>query len=414
MGTDKIKSPEAGDILDQNNNVTDGALPVYFVGPDTKLGNGSYKTVFSTKVVSKNDQKADVFTVPSTLSVEKLVIGSIHSYDSTTLDNEDAKKEFINEMHMYNKFIKLGLSPKVYFVKFKHDDSSKIIQYTLDDFLKIFYSSEPVNVDKIPKNVYYLAERLRCNKDIVRHYENNFTKMLEDIKTFISTKLLNSGYVNTDIKHENLCIDSNGDIKMIDIDPYFVYEKNQNIDDHTYTTYMLFQVFIVLRKIYYIDVNHFFTKKDLTDMLLKLLTFKVRNKYDPVQGLTNYSANSEEQLYKMRMDIFQEYRKTHNDTHVANFVIDKILAAMGLKESILTVETERKDIKEEEDVEGSTKNASEKKPTISKGGRKTNRQRNAKNKFYGMHTNIARQTPPQKGGRKTRSRRRQGTRKKLS
>ena len=90
---DKIKSPEAADILDQNNNVTDGAVPVYFVGPDTKLGNGSYKTVFSTKVVSKNDEKADVFTVPSTLSVEKLVIGSIHSYDSTTLDNEDAKKE---------------------------------------------------------------------------------------------------------------------------------------------------------------------------------------------------------------------------------------------------------------------------------------------------------------------------------
>ncbi len=157
-----------------------------------------------------------------------------------------------DEMFLYDKFGKLDIAPKVYAVKIQTKDKTEIINIT--DYLKNY------TPDTSLKAKYeYLVDKLYCNEDLIYKYINrdkefNETKFFSDVKNLV-TKLVEAGYINTDIKHPNLCFD-NGVIKMIDFEHIYVKKisdlKNSDnddiIDNKHFINYMIFQVFVYLRK----------------------------------------------------------------------------------------------------------------------------------------------------------------------
>ena len=258
----------------------------YSVGPE--FGEGTYKKVYKT---SKTHGQS-VFKVAHS---KKLNDKYKNKFLIITFKNSSPEKIY-EELKLYYEFSKLGISPKVWYVSWV--DNEGLIQLSL----KYFLANWPTG---FPRNINLLMEKVDCGRNIFDHYvgDHDYERFFEDLRNFITEKIVGNGYVNTDIKPENLCIDPDtGDMLMIDLDPNFLKRTNPAIPGNPaipnypaslndiYVDYMLFQVFVVMvRTRKNVKFEKFFTQKRIINVLRELIVNIHNPNGHPLRSLIHYS-----------------------------------------------------------------------------------------------------------------------------
>ena len=116
--------------------------------------------------------------------------------------------------------------------------------------------------------------------------------MFSKLREFLEEKIVGNGYVNTDIKIANLCIDGTGKFLLIDLDPNFIQPVQSSDNSDDYVNYMLFQVYCNLcmsRKMVFSikDLNAIVQNYDLRQMIARLYSFKVDERKGHTHPLSN-------------------------------------------------------------------------------------------------------------------------------
>ena len=190
-----------------------------------------------------------------------------------------------NELKLNQEFEDLEISPKIWYVIIgdKHE------QISLRKFLTYY------NANNAPAVHSYLVEKIDCGRDMLKpEYYKDYIKLFGDLRRFISMEIVANGYLNTDIKLGNLCIDpETKEIMMIDLDPNRVMRKQVSIKDEVYVEYMLFQIFIEMVKSgHNIRFDDLFKQHDIITMIAMMMqNFTITNYiYHPLQNLFWYSG----------------------------------------------------------------------------------------------------------------------------
>ncbi len=254
----------------------------YKVGSPYEKGKGAHK------ILHKADESPNngVFKVPKNFYKDVAIL----NVRSVKPDN------IYKELNLYRDFGLQNISPKVYQVKLKGVKEP----VSLLNFISNY------QVDKIPPE-YLLVEESICGEKILDFYGSKYLEMFSKLREFLEKKIVGTnGYVNTDIKLENLCIDKNGEFKMIDLDPNFIQEievQNDQISNEDYVNYMLFQVYCLLCRRGKLDLNFkdifaICKTKNIVEMISKLKNFFiVKNRSErthPLNNLLYYSGISDE------------------------------------------------------------------------------------------------------------------------
>ena len=193
--------------------------------------------------------------------------------------------EIYDELQSYYDFGKRGISPIIYSVKVPGEEP-----LTLEDFLTNYKGKNIV-----PES--YLVEKSNCGGQILEFYENDMYGLFSNLRKFIADEIVANGFINTDIKLDNLCVDNVGNFKMIDLDPNF-FQKIQRggISVEDYINYMLFQVYVNMctsGKMQH-DYKFFFSlfsKDSLIRMIENIFNFQVTNeRTHPLRSLLWYNA----------------------------------------------------------------------------------------------------------------------------
>ncbi len=312
------------------------------IDENTKTTSGSYKTGFDVKDCSN-------FYLPPGKNPKDLFIMEYKP-------NEKLRNIF-RELQFYRDFGNAGISPIVFLVKIKQPEKPKEV-LTLDEFF-VKYPNER----SLPYAEYsYLVEKNKCNGFIISEYNKNNTveiaRLLGDFRN-LSQKIVDIGFVNTDVKLPNTCIDNNNLLKMIDFGPEFIMETDKSIDKIHYVEYMTIQFFITLynfiKKLATLGLNaeDFFDKDVVLSMIenmqLHLKNMILANKnttYNPLHMLMLYSDNN---------NIFDYFYKNRNVFNVGppEFWYDVIFKKKPRQEidmilnTLITEDAEKRRLEEE-------------------------------------------------------------------
>ena len=271
------------------NIAPSAATSATYVGINTEIGKGTYKTVYSC--IETDDVNNKIFTLPHDVSIDKLVIAvlDINKIVKYLMDEKDQEffeiyinnpqkiypktkqkweaylkklidnqiKTINEEIELQNLFFEKQLAPKIYEHRFDED-----------------------------KKMFYILEE-KCGSSFLTYINNktnqtedNFNKIVE-----LVTKIADTGYINVDIKPENTCTKfaENGSLSEIialdfDTDFFINFDlTNEEIKEHG-KIFML-TLFIAYLKKY---ANIVF-KKDIVKTHLDckkiedMLTFFARN-----------------------------------------------------------------------------------------------------------------------------------------
>jgi hypothetical protein len=311
---DSESSPKSPDSESPKSPTKTKKTDRIFIGTDRKIGEGSFKTVYSCKIT---DEDNALFELPQGTDENKLCIASIdiskiirrqtHNDKTfnTTLFNEyiaqpyDKKwyKEELNirERKMFESIIKKEirsieqeielqkelfqkqLAPQIY------DDANDYtnIYYILEEKCGLslvnyirMYSDQLENVPENENGTYNykgtIIEKLPYTDETV------FNKIVN-----LTQKLADAGYINTDLKPENTCtkIGADGslaDIIALDFDPQFFININLSLDKENLLKnakiFMLTLFIAYLGKWRYIKfveeiVEKHLTRKKISDMI---------------------------------------------------------------------------------------------------------------------------------------------------
>jgi hypothetical protein len=227
------------------------------VSPGIIVNEGASKIAFKPKIVNENPDFQVAYR--KTDFIDKYLIMQY----KTGSTRETIYKEF----ELYEKFSLLGFSPKILYVIW---EKQKHIQMPTRQFLTYFD-----NMKFLSEEIKFLVENVHCGKNIFDYYlhDQYYENFFKDLKNFIE-KIVENGYVNTDIKPGNLCIDpKTNEILMIDLDPNFLKPIQPDIEPNIYVDYMLFQFFVVMVRHNKKDVKFekFFTQNRIVEVLHELI-----------------------------------------------------------------------------------------------------------------------------------------------
>ena len=185
------------------------------------------------------------------------------------------------ELQLYYEFGQKGISPIIYFVKLP--DVKEPV--TLSKFARLYRDKHV-----IPES--YLVEKSNCGNVILDYYGSSYDLMFSNLRRFLEEKIVGNGYVNTDIKIANLCIDGTGNFLLIDLDPNFIQPLQSSGHPDDYVNYMLFQVYCNLcmsgKMVFSIkDLNAIVENYDLRQMIARLYSFKVDERKGHTHPLSN-------------------------------------------------------------------------------------------------------------------------------
>jgi hypothetical protein len=185
------------------------------------------------------------------------------------------------ELQLYYEFGQKGISPMIYFVKLP--DVKEPV--TLSKFARLYRDKRV-----IPES--YLVEKSNCGNVILNYYGSSHMLMFSNLRRFLEEKIVGNGYVNTDIKIANLCIDGMGNFLLIDLDPNFIQPVQSSGRPDDYVNYMLFQVYCNLcisgKMVFSInDLNAIVRNYDLRQMIARLHYFKVDDRKGHTHPLSN-------------------------------------------------------------------------------------------------------------------------------
>jgi hypothetical protein len=223
------------------------------------------------------------------------------------------------ELQLYYEFGQKGISPMIYFVKLP--DVKEPV--TLSKFARLYRDKHV-----IPES--YLVEKSNCGNVILEYYGSSHMLMFSNLRRFLEEKIVGNGYVNTDIKIANLCIDGMGNFLLIDLDPNFIQQVQSSGRKDDYVNYMLFQVYCNLcisgKMVFSInDLNAIVRNYDLRQMIERLYSFKVGDKKEYTHPLSNLLWYSGIQIRKRFS--YSDVNEFYNDIIKALTSLPKIPSA---------------------------------------------------------------------------------------
>ena len=254
-------------------------MPVSKLKPEEEpLGKGASKTALRTsrKVVSKVKQGKPDYA---------LAHGKNFDTEFVLMQINKNQNAMYNELKLNKEFADLEISPRIWYVIIGDEHEQISLRKFLTDY----------NETNAPVVHSYLVEKVDCGRDVLKpEYYTNYIQLFNDLRRFISMEIVANGYLNTDIKLGNLCIDpETKEIMMIDLDPNRVMRKQVGIRDEVYVDYMLFQIFVEMVKSgHNIRFDELFNQRDIITMIAMMMqNFTITNYiYHPLQNLFWYSG----------------------------------------------------------------------------------------------------------------------------
>ena len=250
-------------------------MPLSKLSTDTDVGIGAYKTakaIKTEKLLSKTPKSAPDYVLSHGKKFNKKLI---------IVEVKRNRDDMYRELELNYTFGELGISPKIWYVKVANvvpkepgvagaggggadvAGVTEIVgeQMSLRKFLRDYKAEDK------PIVTSYLIEQMDCGKNILSYYKNA-VPMFDDLRKFVK-RIVALGYVNTDIKIGNLCIDPDTkQFMMIDLDHNRFVKLQPNITDKIYEDYMLFQIFISVIKLGVpLPIKFFFNRPDLVVMI---------------------------------------------------------------------------------------------------------------------------------------------------
>jgi hypothetical protein len=272
--------------------------------PGPEIASGTNKTVRRTRT---GNHFSFVVSDTDSLNNKELVIVEF---------KRNQPKDIYEELSLYKVFGNLKISPKIMGVNIPGTG-----QISLREFLRNY------NVSNVPNGLSYLVEKFNCSEEIFRYFRDahgNFDYMhfFRKLNTFLTDKIVANSIINTDIKIPNLCVDHNGDIKMIDLDPNFIKPIQAHIDTKYYVNYMIFQVYINLVFAYNrnIRLNEIIDSASLLKMMQKMYRFADKG-FHPIFMMMWYL---EDQRFKSENDIRMNFNETQLIAHMKQAIQNKL------------------------------------------------------------------------------------------
>jgi hypothetical protein len=204
-------------------------------------------------------------------------------------------KNLKGELELYHIFAEANLSPRILYINVDGKQMS----------IRTFIS----NVNSF-KTLSYLCEKNECDDKILAHV-NDYSVFFQNVKQLFQ-KCVDIGYFNMDTKLANLCIDSAGNYKIIDLDPNFVHKivDQENNREH-YLNYMIYQLYLTIFHYYDNGVkldDTLLTRDDIVDMVSYFLKNDEimdnrRHEFNPISMMLFYSKCelAKEKISKIRM-----------------------------------------------------------------------------------------------------------------
>jgi len=180
-------------------------------------------------------------------SIDDYVIATFKKDANINMDN------LKGELELYRHFADANLSPKILYINVDGKQMS----------IRTFIS----NVNSFT-TLSYLCEKNQCDDKMLAKVKD-YSAFFKSIRQLLK-KCVDLGYFNMDTKMANLCVDSEGNHKIIDLDPKFVNKiVDQNNREH-YLNYMTYQLYLTIA--YYYDNRVKFhdtglTTNDVVDMV---------------------------------------------------------------------------------------------------------------------------------------------------
>lgn len=276
--------------------------------PGDEIASGTNKTVRRTRT---GNNFSFVVSDTDSLNNKELVIVEF---------KQNKKEEIYNELVFYERFGNLNISPKIMGVNIPGSG-----HISLRNFLRQY------NVSTVPNNVSYLVEKFNCSDDIFRYFTDsrgNFDhiRFFRDLRRFLVDKILANGIINTDIKIPNLCVDGNGDIKMIDFDPNMIKPLQSHIQRDDYVNYMLFQVYCNLIYSYKknIQLNEIIERTPFETMIRRIYRFADRE-FHPLFMILWYLGDNR---YNNDVNVVRSHFNTNDQYRVhVNSLMRNILSS---------------------------------------------------------------------------------------
>jgi hypothetical protein len=215
----------------------------FHLSPGRVTGNGAFKSAAEAVHSSRGRSS---FRIRSSEDSEYAIVTFFGKPPNQT-PRSYAKKIYA-ELLMYSKFGALGISPKIHFVRMPGIREP----ITLIKYLRQYENSEIAPEE-------YLADNNNCGNGIIGVLQNGYDTFFANLHDFLLENIIARDLINTDIKLDNLCVDNQGNLKIIDLDPNFLQpipEEYRGPDYKlAYLNYMLYQVYVELcvnsKKIYH-------------------------------------------------------------------------------------------------------------------------------------------------------------------
>jgi hypothetical protein len=269
-----------------------------------QIAHGTNKNVFAVMNATANSGEFN-FSPGSIINIEFVTVKFKNSKSS----------DIYNELMLYHNFGIMGISPIIYGVNIP-----RIGQMSLESFIKRY------NQHNVPTETMYIVEKLNCDRMVIDRFTgpNGFDAKLffDQLRDFFTSRIVANGIINTDIKIPNLCVDNNGNIKMIDLDPNFIKQIDTRISARHYVNYMLLQVYINLVVSYKqnIPITDVFSKNNDADNTVKqMYNFNDSSEFHPIFMLLWYSKNRIQNSY------ISNIRKIYTERNVRYMILSNLI-----------------------------------------------------------------------------------------
>ena len=197
-------------------------------------------------------------------------------------------------------------------------------QYTLSNFLTTFE-------DKIADygSVYYLVEKGVCGDDFVAKSDDEYMDSEdEDIASEhkqmfkemydVFERVVDKGWFNIDMKVANMC-KVNGNYKMIDFDSRLFIHTDPNIPKKSYIDYMLFMIYLNLKRFGMIRIPIIISEPDFNSMIDNMHRFNVKGNLVSLPNFGNLKENVKTYKLSILPQLYQNYfdrfKISNNDNH---------------------------------------------------------------------------------------------------
>jgi hypothetical protein len=287
-------------------------VPKYWIEPISELSVGS-KAIYRLVSTKNLRDWAKDYGFPFSDNPEDYIVFRFKD----DFDHDFDYNDVYNELSLHYKLSVNGFMPKIVWCFTKGPINPNV--YSFSDFMK----SVVEKINKIPKDMKYIVEKVMCGNDLLATYEENYSQYFSDIKGLFHRLAVEEGIMLLDMKPEHLCKNKQGELCFIDADAYFVENIGKTEIDNA-VTYMMFQIYAMLNaNNFEIDIKDTgITNVEYTNMMKYIVGLQIKNdcskdvpKHTPLEMLIRYSKRDSDSS----TDIMSEIKAFYAPSLFHNF-----------------------------------------------------------------------------------------------